>query len=255
MRVCEGEWDAGTLREVELEIERVFTVMHPFWALLCPRVSQFTLASFESHPSGLSTQDVILLATKMILANTVCLSAVRPINKEVQLYFSFILSTYLQVHMSLRFITTSTILTASASSTCLSLQTFLGSKGASLAASVKKGMRVSVLSLRESTLNQWGAESVNKCPSVPCITRFLRDSPGDWAPVMTAVTHLSMYLSLLYLLSHHLHSLGLCRIISQINYLQPSPEFEELLGGKSKLWQEPFSVVKWLHKGIVLLYG
>ena len=112
MRVCEGEWDAGTLREVELETEQVFTVPHPFWALFCPRVSQFTLATFESHPSGLSTQHVILLATKMILANTVCLSAMRPINKEVQLYFSFILSTYLQVHMSLSFITTSTILTS-----------------------------------------------------------------------------------------------------------------------------------------------
>ena len=97
-----------------------------------------------------------------------------------------------------------------------------------------------------------GAESVNKCPSAPYIERFLRDSPGDWAPVTTAVTHLSVYLSLLSLLSHHLHWLGLCRIISQINYLQPSPEFEELLGGKPKLWQEPFSVVKWLHKGIVL---
>ena len=110
--VYEGEWDAGTLREVELEMEWVFTDRHPFWALLCPRVSQFTLASFESHTSGLSTQGVISLATKMILANTVCLSAVRPINKEVQLYFSFVLSTYLQVHMSLRFITTSTILTS-----------------------------------------------------------------------------------------------------------------------------------------------
>ena len=148
MRVCEGEWDAGTLKEVKLETEWVFTVPHPFWALLCPRVSQFTLASFESHPSGRSTQDVILLATKMILTNTVCLRAMRPINKEVQLYFSFILSTYLQVQMSLRFITTSAMLTASASSTCLSLQTFLGSKGASLATSVKKSMRVSVLSLR-----------------------------------------------------------------------------------------------------------
>ena len=148
MRVCEGEWDAGTLKEVELETEWVFTVPHPFWTLLCPRVSQFTLASFESHPSGRSTQDVILLATKMILINTVCLRAMRPINKEVQLYFSFILSTYLQVQMSLRFITTSAMLTASASSTCLSLQTFLGSKGASLATSVKKSMRVSVLSLR-----------------------------------------------------------------------------------------------------------
>lgn len=248
MCVCEGEWDAGTLKEVELDTEWVFTVPHPFWALLCP------CASFESHPSGHSTQDVILLATKMILTNTVCLRAMRPINKEVQLYFSFILSTYLQVQMSLRFITTSTILTASASSTCLSLQTFLGSKGASLAVSVKKSMRVSVLSLRvhPEAVRDRVSEHTPQWPMYHKTSQRLSrgSSPSDdHGHSLIYVSHFSLF--------HLITSipLRLCRTISQINHLQPSPKFQELLGGKPKLWQEPFSVMKGFHKGIALWYG
>ena len=199
MRVCEGEWDAGTLKEVELDTEWVFTVPHPFWALLCP------CASFESHPSGHSTQDVILLATKMILTNTVCLRAMRPINKEVQLYFSFILSTYLQVQMSLRFITTSTILTASASSTCLSLQTFLGSKGASFGR-ISQEEYESQCSLTESP--PWSSEGQSQWTHAPVahvsqdFSETLQGIEPQWWP--RSLTYLCI--SFFSLSSHHLHS-------------------------------------------------
>ena len=93
--------------------------------------------------------------------------------------------------------------------------------------------RVWELMFSESSLSQWGAESVNKCPSVPTyqklpqrLSRGLRPNDDRSHSLLNVpfviLSHPCLIIST--------PSLGLCRITSQVNYLQPSPVSGAALG-------------------------
>lgn len=187
--VYEGEWDAGTLREVELETEWVFTDQHPFTGTLLPScVTIHSCILKRAIQSGLSTQGVISLATKMILA-----SHSLPFSCEAYKQGSPTLFSFCPFNISPGFPCSLVYaLHAMLTSFCLKhLPLCLdtpGLKGASLAASVQEGYE-SQDSLTER-VHPGPVRGRVEWINTP-VPQSFSETLQDWTTVMTAVTHLS----------------------------------------------------------------
>lgn len=145
-----------------------------------------------------------------------------PVNEDTYLYVSFILSTVFWVQMHLRLFQGQW---QSPTSYTASLQRpFWTQREPAQPHWMQPG---SVESISEASLSQWGAESL-RCPSSPMYPKVSQrlsrgTEPSWWQQSLTYPCAVCYFLPFLPYFSTP--SLGLSRITSQVNHLQPMPRF------------------------------